>query len=208
MQGVVQQRQVAGDRSGLYSWTRLGLKWGWEVRDWRLVVGTGCSALAVASCGAATGAQQAADTSTPAATPIIVSTPAPTPEPTLNPAQKIGQPVTTTTGATVVAEKAAPASSGNEFETPPPGGAFLGVEVKECAGNQTLFVSPSAWSVKLADNTQIDASLAVEMSPAPALNSTNLNPGGCTDGWVYFGLPAGSTPVQINLLKADFYWTF
>jgi hypothetical protein len=138
---------------------------------------------------------------------VIVATAPPTPEPTLNPAMHIGQSVPTTTGAVITVVQTAAAQSGNQFETPPPGGAWFAAEVKECAGTQTTFVSASAWSVKLADSTQVDGRYASEMSPAPELASTNLNPNSCTDGWVYFPLPAGAAPKEIHLLRADFYWT-
>lgn len=167
-----------------------------------LLLGVVC--LVVAGCGAAAATS---DTPTSSPTPFTVYTPAPTPAPTLNPAEPVGAPVLTTTGATVIVEKTAAASSGNEFETPPPGGSFLAAEIKECAGNQTLFASPINWSVKLADSTQIDASYRSDMSPGPELEGTDLNPGGCTDGWIYFPIPAGGVPREIHLLRADFYWT-
>ena len=158
-------------------------------------------AAVLAACGAA------GSTSEPTHTPVIIATLPPTAEPTLNPAEAVGQAVTTTTQAVITVVRTAPAQTNFDYQSPPPGGSFLGAEVKACAGNQVLFVSPDAWSVKLADATQIDAQPMIEMAPSPELGSTNLNPGGCTDGWVYFALPAGAKPTEIHLLRADFYWT-
>ena len=130
-----------------------------------------------------------------------------TSKPTPNPEFPVGAAVPTTAGDAITVVRTAPAQSGNEFETPPPGGAFLAAKIKECAGSGVLLVEPPAWSVKLADNTQIDAAVVVDGTPAPMLQATNLNPGACTDGWVYFPLPAGAHPIEIHLLRADFYWT-
>lgn len=133
--------------------------------------------------------------------------PTDTPTATPAPATSIGQSVLTTDGNTVTVEKTAPASSGNMFETPPAGGAFFAAEIKECSGAQELTVNPAAWSAKLADATQIDATFGVEMSPNPELKLMDLNPNSCTDGWVYFPLPPNAAPKEIHLLRADFYWT-
>lgn len=163
------------------------------------------------ACGAASStARSSASTPEPGEITPTLDTPLPdvsTPFPTPNPATPIGQAVLTTTGAHITVEKTAPASSSNMFETSPPGGSFLGAEVKMCAGTDTLLVEPPNWSVKLADATQIDASLGVEMQPGPSLEASNLNPGSCTDGWVYFPLPPDAQPKEIHLLRADFYWT-
>ena len=174
------------------------------------IAGASMVALALAGCGAAA----ASSTATPnTANPNEITftpgsdVPAYTPAPTLPPVNHVGDTVDTTTGAKITVVRLAPASSGNEFETPPPGGAFLGAEIKECAGSSVLLVEALEWSVKLADATQIDAGLGVDMTPSPALQSSNLNPDSCTDGWVYFPLPAGAAPKEIHLLKADFYWT-
>lgn len=162
------------------------------------------AAFVLAACGSV-------GASAPVATPDSVSaasdTPLPTVVPTANPAAPVGTTVPTTTGDAITVERTAPAQSGNQFETPPPGGAFLGAEIKECAGTGVLLVEPPAWSVKLADATQVDGTLVVDASPNPALQATNLNPGACTDGWVYFPLPAAAHPIEIHLLRANFYWT-
>ena len=176
------------------------------MREWLRAIPFGAGLIFLAGCGGGGGAN-GTRTSTPTPLPVTVYTPAPTPAPTLNPAYAVGQTVTTTTEAAITVVSTAPAQSGNQFETPPPGGSFFGAQIKECAGNQVLYVAPSTWSVKLADATQIDATFVVDGTPTPALQSTNLNPGSCTAGWIYFPLPAGAAPVEIHLLKADFYWT-
>ena len=159
--------------------------------------------LVLAACGAS-----AASSSAPAASPVIVATLPPTALPTLVPAEHIGDTVNTTTGAHVTVAQTAPASSGYAFQSPPAGGSFLAAEIRECAGNQILYVAPSEWSVRLADATQVDGLGApFQMSPTPALQATDLNPAGCADGWVYFPLPPNAAPKEIHLLKADFYWT-
>lgn len=161
------------------------------------------AASGLAACGSV-GAS--APTSTLGATPAA-DTPLPTVAPTATPVASVGTTVPTTAGDAITVERTAPAQSGNQFETPPPGGAFLGAEIKECAGTGVLLVEPPAWSVKLADATQVDGTLVVDASPNPALQATNLNPGACTDGWVYFPLPAAAHPIEIHLLRANFYWT-
>lgn len=173
------------------------------VRVWRVALSAMGTAV-LAACGAAASTPT---TLPPTPTPVIIATLPPTALPTLNPAEAVGQTVTTTTQAAVTVERTAPAQTSFDYQSPPPGGSFLAVEIKECAGNQVLFVSPDAWSVKLADATQVDAQLMIDMAPSPELASTNLNPGGCTDGWVYFPIPAGAHPIEIHLLRADFYWT-
>jgi hypothetical protein len=101
----------------------------------------------------------------------------------------------------------ATAHSGNEFETPPPGGHFLAVKVKECAGTTQEFVSESSWSVKLVDFTQVDAGFMSGATPGPELPSSNLQPSACTAGWVYFPLPPSPAVTEIHLNNADFFWT-
>jgi hypothetical protein len=119
---------------------------------------------------------------------------------------KIGDTVTTTTQATITVLQTAPASSGNQFETPPPGGHFLAAKIKECAGTQQEFVSDVAWSAKLADFTQIDATSLSGGSPGPGLPTSNVQPGACVAGWVYFPVPASPAVTEIHLSKADFFW--
>ena len=168
----------------------------------RQILVAACGVPILAACGST-----AASSSKPPSTPIPVQvfTPAPTLIPTPQ-AQPVGQTVQTTTNAMITVEQTAPAH-GNEYETPPPGGRFLGAKIKECAGDSDIFVSPTSWNVKLADATQIDGTFLVDGQPGPDLMSTDLQGGSCTEGWVYFPLPHGAQPKEIHLQKADFFWT-
>jgi hypothetical protein len=146
-----------------------------------------------------------ATTHTATPLPVSIVTPAPTPIPTPS-GFAIGETVTTTTGAKITVLQTAPASSNNQFETPPPGGHFLAAKIRECAGTMQDFVSPVGWSVKLADDTQVDGTSLSGGSPGPELPSSNLQPGNCVAGWVYFPLPASPAAIAIVPHNSDFFW--
>ena len=147
-----------------------------------------------------------ASISTPNQTPIPVTITTPTPLPTPQ-GVPVGQTITTTTNATMTVEQTATADSGNDFETPPPGGSFLAAKVKICAGDQQEMSNPVGWYVKLADDTQVSGTFMTDATPGPALPIDNVQPGSCVAGWLYFPLPASPSPVEIAPKNSDFFWT-
>jgi hypothetical protein len=172
-----------------------------------LIIGAAVATTLLAGCGATTGSGTVLSSPTPSPVPVTVVTPAPTAAPTVAPGNPMGTTVTTTTNATFTVSLYGNGHSSNQFETPPPGGHFATVHIKECAGDSSQFVSMLGWSVLLADQTQIDSTLLVDGSPAPGLPTSNLNPGACTSGYVYFPIPNSPPMIEIRPTNSDFFWT-
>ena len=76
---------------------------------------------------------------------------------------------------------------------PPRGTRYLAVEVRGCAGPKEAGVNfrPEYFSVRLLDHTEHDADQGVKK---PALRPGTIPPGGCSDGWVSFIVPARAKP--------------
>ena len=167
----------------------------------------------LAACGSSGGSLNpvGSSVSTPGPTstlvPVTIVTATPTPVPTPS-GFSVGDTVDTTTGAKITVQQVVPASSTNEFETPPPGGRFRAAKVRECAGSSAIFTASEAWSMKLEDDTQVDGTSIAGANPNPELPTSNLQPGNCVAGWVYFALPPSPpAPVRIQLSNTDFFWT-
>jgi hypothetical protein len=170
---------------------------------------SGCL-IGLAACGASgTGSQASAvGTAQPTATSTVPPTAAPTPTPLS--AEVLGAPVTTTDGLIITAlGYKAHISSNNPYNTPPPGGYFAAGKVRECAGLTAITAAPTDWVLIASDQSQIPASYSAALVnlPGPELSSTSLNPGQCVAGWIEFDVPQMTTPTQISIKGANYYWT-
>lgn len=146
--------------------------------------------------GAVTGGSSTAATSAPADTP--------TPEPFMH----LGQEIDTDTGNKFTVSGLRRVPSNNQFNTPPPGGYFDALDVRECAGQAALTTNPSEWSLGLSDDSQVQggSSSLVTTPGADLPELANVQPGQCVSGWVAFTMPANSTVTKVLLSQATFYW--
>ncbi len=131
------------------------------------------------------------------------ATPAPS-EPT---AYAVGQTVTSTTGDSFTVLGLTTVKDSDPLITPPPGGSFLGVDVKICAASSEYPATAAEWNVVLSDGTEEPMTLMVEPSEGPQFPTEEVQPGACATGWVYFALPASPAPARVTLADADWYWT-
>jgi hypothetical protein len=67
----------------------------------------------------------------------------------------LGEEIDTDTGNKYTVSGLRRVPSNNQFNTPPPGGYFDALDVKECAGQAALTTNPSEWSLGLSDDSQI-----------------------------------------------------
>jgi hypothetical protein len=136
------------------------------------------------------------------------ATPTPTDTPTAEPFMHMGQEIDTDTGNKYTVSGLRQVPSNNQFNSPPPGGYFDALDVKECAGQAALTTNPSEWSLGLSDDSQVqggDSSLVTTPgADLPVL--ANVQPGQCVSGWVAFTMPANSTVTKVLLNQATFYW--
>lgn len=90
---------------------------------------------------------------------------------------------------------------------PPRGTRYVAVEVRGCAAPHEAGVNfrPEYFSVRLADHTEHDGDRGVKK---PALRPGTIPPGGCSDGWVSFVIPARATPTAVAYHGSnDVTWT-
>jgi hypothetical protein len=90
---------------------------------------------------------------------------------------------------------------------PPRGSRYFAAEVRGCAGPTETGVKfrPEFFSLRLADHTEHDGEQGAKK---PALPPGTIPPGGCSDGWITFVIPAHATPdTVIYHGSADVTWT-
>jgi hypothetical protein len=85
---------------------------------------------------------------------------------------------------------------------PPRGTRYVAVEVRSCAGANEVGVNfrREYFSLRLADHTEHDGERGVK---TPALRPGPIPPGGCSDGWVTFVVPARATADTIIYHGSD-----
>jgi hypothetical protein len=93
--------------------------------------------------------------------------------------------------------------------TPAPGGAFFGANVRECAGSgPALATDPTAWSALLSGGEPADgrdASLVATPGPPLATGATVVS-GQCVEGWVVFNGFADGIGRQVHVANVDSFW--
>ena len=159
----------------------------------------GAAMMVATACGSSTGTSNTPSSSaaTPTATAAAVGKP-------------FGTTITASSGAmyTVLAWQPVQSKSATA-NTPAPGGAFFGANVRECAGSgPALTTDPTAWSALLSGNEEAegrDASLVATPGPPLATGATVAS-GQCVEGWVVFNGFADGIGRQVHLASVDSFW--
>jgi hypothetical protein len=180
----------------------------------RIIVGVVAAAItilmltAASSCSATSSGPQGGAVTNGPTDSGAGATPTPTDTPTAEPFMHLGQEIDTDSGNKFTVSGLRHVPSNNEFNTPPPGGYFAALDVKECAGQAALTTNPSEWSLGLSDDSQIQGgdSGLVTTPGADLPTLANVQPGQCVSGWVAFAMPANSTVTKVLLNQATFYW--
>lgn len=105
----------------------------------------------------------------------------------------VGKSVTTANGnaVTVTTYAPPPATAVNGGTT-----GAAAAHITACSGSRETQVDPRVFRVLFADRQVVDAD-TVNPQRAPSLHLTVLAPRRCTDGWVTFDIPTGSTPEYV-----------
>lgn len=116
-------------------------------------------------------------------------------------AHAMGDPVALGSGTVAVMALEDNFDPGRLF-APPRGTRYIAAQVRGCAGPEEAGVNfrPEYFALRLADHTEHDADRGMKK---PALGSGTIPPGGCSDGWVTFVVPARATPDAVVYHGSD-----
>jgi hypothetical protein len=116
-------------------------------------------------------------------------------------AHAVGDTVTLGGGSVAVVALEENVDAGRLF-APPHGSRYVAAEVRGCAGPKETGVAfhPQYFALRLTDRTEHDGDRGVKK---PALDPGTIAPGGCSDGWVTFVVPARATAIAVVYHGSD-----